>query len=347
MLSPRQRLKRVEIIKKPIIGITMGDAAGIGPEIITKVLSEKKVYERCSPLVIGDANVMRGALRITGLDLNIHPVGTPSHAKFQYGIIDVVDFANIDIQCLKLGQVDEMCGKAAVICTQQAVKMALENVIQAIVSAPLNKESMRKAGYNYEGQTQIIGELTGSKKYSLMLILDSLKILQVTTHVSLGKVSALITRGRILDMILLTHEALKTFFRIENPKIAVSAFNPHGGEGGLFGTEEIDKIIPAIQAAREEGINAIGPIPANIIFVRAKKREFDAVLALYHDQANIAIKLMGFGSIVTLVVGVPIIRTSVGHGTAFDIAGKNLANYHNLLEALRLASELGEKRLKS
>jgi 4-hydroxythreonine-4-phosphate dehydrogenase len=337
----------LDMMKKAIIGITMGDAAGIGPEIITKVLKEEKVYQWCSPLVIGDADVMRAALKITGLNLDIHPIETISQAKFQYGILDVLDFANIDIERLRLGQVDEMCGKAAVIYTQKAVKMALDNVIQAMVSAPLNKESMRKAGYNYEGQTQIIGELTDSKKYSLMLILDSIRLLQVTTHVPLGKVSHLITRDRIFDMIIITYQSLKTFFRIQNPLIAVSAFNPHGGEGGLFGREEIDKLVPAIQAARKEGVNAIGPIPADSIFVRAKKGEFDAVLALYHDQANIAIKLMGFGSVVTLVVGVPIIRTSVGHGTAFDIAGKNLANHRNLLQAVELTSELAKRRLKS
>lgn len=336
----------LDMMKKAIIGITMGDAAGIGPEIITKVLKEEKVYQWCSPLVIGDADVMRAALKITGLDLNIHSIRAISQAKFRYGVVDVLDSANIDIERLRLGQVDEMCGRAAVIYTQKAVKMALDNVIQAMISAPLNKESMRKAGYSYEGQTQIIGELTGSKKYSLMLILDSLRLLQVTTHIPLNKVSHLITKDRIFDMILIAHQSLRTFFKIENPKIAVSAFNPHGGEGGLFGREEIDKIVPAIQAARKEGINVVGPIPADSIFVRARKGEFDTVLALYHDQANIAIKLMGFGSVVTLVVGVPIIRTSVGHGTAFDIAGKNLADHQNLRQAVKLTSELVERRLR-
>ncbi len=335
------------MIKKVIIGITMGDAAGIGPEIITKVLKEEQVYQWCSPLIIGDTAVMRATLKTTGLNLDIHPIEAISQAKFQYGILDVLDFANIDMKRLRLGQVDEMCGKAAVIYTQEAVKMALDNVIQAMVSAPLNKESMTKAGYNYEGQTQIIGELTGSKKYSLMLILDSIRLLQVTTHVPLGKVSQLITRNRIFDMIIVTYQSLRTFFGIQTPLIAVSAFNPHGGERGLFGREETDKIAPAVQEARKEGVNVIGPIPADTIFVRAKKGEFDAVLALYHDQANIAIKLMGFGSIVTLVIGVPIIRTSVGHGTAFDIAGKNLADHRNLLETVKLTSELAKRRLRS
>lgn len=330
---------------KPIIGITMGDAAGIGPEIVVKVLKNGDVYEWCNPIVIGDAKVIRGAYDFTGLDIGINSIQEVSQAKFQYGTIDVLDFDNIDVNRLRPGQVDKMCGRAAVVYTQEAIRMAMKNIIQAMVSAPLNKESMRKAGYKYEGQTQMVGELTGSKHYSLMLILNSVRLLQATTHVSLKEACSLITKDRVLNMIVLAHESLTTLFGIKNPKIAVAALNPHGGEGGLFGKEEIEEISPAINQAKNLQINAIGPIPADTIFVRAKKGEFDVVLALYHDQAGIAIKLMGFGSVVTLVVGVPVVRTSVGHGTAFDITGKNLARYTNLAQAVKLAAKLGAKRI--
>lgn len=324
---------------KPIIGITMGDAAGIGPEITVKTLSEKRVYEWCSPIVLGDAKVMELALKITGLNFDIRPVKEVTGAGFQYGVIDVLDYANIDIDRLKLGVVDEMCGRAAVIYTQEAGRMALEGKIQAIVSAPLNKDSMHQAGYRFEGQAQILAEVTGIKRYGMLLILGSVRLMLVTTHVSLRKACDMITKDRVVGMIELANESL-TSFGIKKPKIAVSALNPHGGEGGLFGTEEIAEIIPAIEEAKKMDIDAIGPIPADTVFVRAKEGEFDIVLALYHDQGTMAMKLLGFGTVVTLLSGLPIIRTSVGHGTAFDIAGKNIADPKNLIEAVRVAAQM-------
>jgi len=331
---------------KPKIGITMGDAAGIGPEIIVKTLNEKKVYKWCSPIVLGDVKVMQIALRSTGLKLKIHPIKEISKAQFEHGTIDVFDFNNIDIDRLKMGRISEMCGKAAVVYTERAVKMAMNKQIHAIVSAPLNKESMRKAGYHYSSQTNIIGELTSSKNYSLMSIFNHLRVLTVTSHISLRKACELITKKKVLDTIILANSSMETLFGVTQPKIGISALNPHAGEGGIFGKEEIEEITPAIRKANSLGIKATGPIPADTVFVKAKRGEFDIVVALYHDQAFIPVKVLGFGKIVTVVAGVPVIRTSVAHGTAFDIAGKNLADHRNFLQAVKLAADLGEKFIK-
>ncbi|MCL4415996.1 MAG: 4-hydroxythreonine-4-phosphate dehydrogenase PdxA [Actinobacteria bacterium] len=330
-------------MKKPKVAITMGDAAGIGPEIAVKALSRRSIYKNCNPFVMGDAEVVKSIIEICGLTLKVNPVEDIKNCKYQRGIIDVLDFKDIDTKNFKFGLVSSNCGKAAVRYTKEAGKMALESKIDAIVSAPLNKASMRAAGYNYEGQTEILGELSGSKNYGMILILDKLRIMMYSTHMSLREACDKVNYEGVLKKIILSAEGLK-FFNLKNPRIAVSALNPHAGEGGLFGREEIDHIIPAIKKARESGINVTGPVPADIVFVKARNNEYDLVIAMYHDQANMAMKLLGFGSVVTLLAGLPIIRTSTGHGTAFDIAGKNIADETNLAKAIELAAELGAKR---
>jgi len=332
-------------MKKPIIGITMGDAAGIGPEITCKALKSASIYKVCRPFVLGDAGVLRQIISICGLGLDINSVADIKDLKCRYGVVDVFDYKDIDLNNLKFGEISSNCGKAAVRYTEEAGKMALDHIIDAIVSAPLNKASMRAAGFNYEGQTEILGELSGSKNYGMLLVLDHLRIMMYSTHMSLKEACDRVTYDGVLKKILLSHEGLK-FFDLKNPVIAVSALNPHAGEGGLFGREELDYVIPAIEKAKEMGINVIGPVPADIVFVKAKNGEYDLVIAMYHDQANMAMKLLGFGSVVTLLAGLPIIRTSTGHGTAFDIAGKNIADETNLVKAIELASELGAKRLE-
>ncbi|MDK2799655.1 MAG: 4-phospho-D-threonate 3-dehydrogenase / 4-phospho-D-erythronate 3-dehydrogenase [Clostridiales bacterium] len=331
-------------MKKPVIGITMGDAAGIGPEIICKALTNSYLYDQCNPIVLGDAKVINQIIKICGLDLQVNPIKKIDDGRFKYGVIDVLDYDNIDMRKLKFGVVSSMCGKAAVKYTIEAGNMAINGEIAAMVSAPLHKEAMREAGFYYEGQTQILGELTASKNYGMMLILNDLKLMMYSTHMSLVDACKAVTYDGILKKIQLAHQGLK-FFDLENPMIAVSALNPHCGEGGLFGKEEIDSIIPAVEQAKSLGINVVGPISADTVFVRAKNGEFDLVLSLYHDQANIAMKLLGFGNVVTLLAGLPIIRTSTGHGTAFDIAGKNIANATNLVKAIELAAMLGAKRI--
>lgn len=325
-------------MKRPILGITMGDAAGIGPELILKALAVQDVYDKCAPLLIGSADVMAFYKERFGSSLDTRIVTDVQDGKFEYGTMDILDVGGIDASQVEIGRVSPIVGKAAVVYTQEAGRLAMDGRIDAVVSAPLNKEAMYAAGYSFEGQTQILAELTGAKRYGMILILGDMRVMMLTTHMALRKACDAISKERVLSMIELAHQTLTTF-GIRNPCIGVAGLNPHAGEGGTFGTEEINHIVPAINVAIERGINAIGPVPADVIFVKAQKGAYDIVLALYHDQANMAAKLLGFGSVVTMLAGLPIIRTSVGHGTAFDIAGKNVADPRNFIEAIRVAAD--------
>jgi len=335
---------------KPIVGITMGDAAGIGPEIIIKALSKREVYEICCPLVIGDSRVLEQAARIVGVSLNVKPVFRVEDANFEFGTVDVFDFKNIDLKALKIGHVDAMAGEASVKYIEKAVDMALGNEIDAIATAPINKEAMNKAGYNYAGHTELLAHLTNTKDYAMMLIADSLRVVHVTTHASLRKACETIKKERVLKVIRVTYQVMRKM-KIENPKIAVAALNPHGGEGGLFGDEEIREITPAVEEARKEGVNVIGPLPADTIFVRARGGAYDVVVAMYHDQGHIPVKLMGLKwdekqgawtavSGVNVTIGLPIIRSSVDHGTAFGKAWKGTANPQSMIEAIKFAAQM-------
>jgi len=324
---------------KPIIGITMGDAAGIGPEIVLKsFFKHPELFERCRPLIIGSATAMRFWDERLHTQIPMRVVHSPGDAVYDGSALDVLDLGLIDVTKLKISVVDAEVGRAAVIYTQEAGKMAMAGAIDAIVSAPLNKEAMRAAGYPFEGATQILGELTGSKRFGMILIFGKLRVMMLTTHVSLRKACDAVTREKVLSMIELADESLKTF-GIPHARIAVAGLNPHSGEGGLFGTEEQTGSIPAINDARAKGIDAVGPVPADVVFLKARDGQYDLVLAMFHDQANMASKLLGFGEVVTLLAGLPIIRTSVGHGTAFDIAGKGIANELNLVCAIKSAAE--------
>ncbi len=323
----------------PIIGVTIGDAAGIGPEIVLKSFrNHPELSGHCRPLVIGSADAMRFWNDQLGTGVPLNVISSHLDAVYKRGTLDVLDLGLIDIAKLKVSVVDAEVGRAAVIYTQEAGKMALQGTIDAIVSAPLNKEAMRAAGYPFEGATQILGELTGSKRFGMILIFGKLRVMMLTTHVSLRQACDAVTREKVLSMIELADESLKTF-GIPRPLIAVAGLNPHSGEGGLFGTEEQTGSLPAINDAKAKGIDVVGPVPADVVFLKARDGQYDLVLAMFHDQANMAAKLLGFGEVVTLLAGLPIIRTSVGHGTAFDIAGKNIANELNLVCAIKSAAE--------
>jgi 4-hydroxythreonine-4-phosphate dehydrogenase len=273
-----------------------------------------------------------------GTNLPMHFAHARAQAVFHADSLEVLDMGLIDVSKLEISKVNAEVGRAAVIYTQEAGRMAMSGAIDAIVSAPLNKEAMRAAGYPFEGATQILGELTGSQRYGMILIFGKLRVMMLTTHVALRKACDAVTREKVLAMIELADESLKTF-GIPKPRIAVAGLHPHSGEGGLFGTEEMNGSIPAINDARAKGIDAQGPVPADVVFLKARDGQYDLVLAMYHDQANMASKLLGFGEVVTLLAGLPIIRTSVGHGTAFDIAGKGIANELNLVCAIKSAAE--------
>ena len=327
----------------PILGITMGDAAGVGPEIIDKALAKKEFYDIARPIVIGDATVIEDALKVAKVKVNINSVKNISEAKYEHGTIEVIDLKNIQLSELKMGQVQAMAGKASVKYVEKAVEMALENKIDAIVTAPLNKEAMNLAGYDYAGHTEILAHLTKTKDYAMMLVAGQLRAIHVTTHVSMRDACELIKKDRVLTTIRLTDEVTKKM-GVEAPKIAVSGFNPHAGESGLFGNEEIEEIIPAIESAKKNNMNVIGPMPPDTVFLRASRGEYDAVVAMYHDQGHIPVKMLGFESGINVTIGLPIIRTSVDHGTAYRRAGLRLGTGDptSLEEAMKLAVQMAK-----
>jgi 4-hydroxythreonine-4-phosphate dehydrogenase len=327
---------------RPRIAITMGDAAGIGPEITVKSLADPAAARGCIPLVLGDARVLERAMDATGVRVPIRIVRCPAEAEGRPGTIELIDYANIDMAVHRWGEIEAGFGEAAVHYTREAGRMALAREIDGLVSAPLNKEAMHAAGYKYEGQTEILGELSGSKP-AMLLLLGQMRLMLFTNHMALRAVCDFIRTDRVLDRLVLADAALRDM-GIARPRLAVAGLNPHAGESGAFGREEVDQIVPAVEQARARGIDAQGPFPADTVFLKARDGAYDLTLALYHDQGLMAVKLLGFGTVVTLLAGLPLIRTSTGHGTAFDIAGKNVADYKNLLEAIRVAAEVARAR---
>lgn len=330
---------------KPTIGITMGDGAGIGPEIIVKSLATASVYEECQPIVIGDAKRLESAKQVTQAEVSIRAIQHISDARFEYGTIDCLDLDLLPAD-LPFGQVSAEAGNAAFHYVRQAVELAQEGHIQAICTAPLNKEALHKGGHLYPGHTEILAQLTNTEEYAMLLSSPKLKVIHLTTHVGLLKAIEMINPKRTYDVIKLAHETLTRAGK-QNPSIAVCGINPHAGENGLFGNgEEEEKLIPGIKRAQDEGMNASGPHPADTLFFRAQRGDFDVVVACYHDQGHGPIKVLGLEAGVNITVGLKggIIRTSVDHGTAFDIAGKNIADERSMLEAIRSAIELAPKQ---
>ncbi|MBA7643563.1 D-threonate 4-phosphate dehydrogenase [subsurface metagenome] len=327
--------------RRPVLGITMGDAAGVGPEIICMALSHPHVVKICKPLVIGDRTIMEEALKITRILSEVREVKRVSEGIFSPDLIEVLDLHNLDLKSLVRGKVSRVTGQAAFEYISEAVRLALAGDIQAVVTAPINKESLNKAGHHYAGHTQLLAELCGRDEVYMMLVVGDLWVVHVTDHVSLREVSKLITRSRILKVIELAHHVVRQF-GIEKPRIAVAGLNPHSGEGGLFGGEEEAHIVPAVLEAKSRGLDIVGPLSPDTVFYRAREGEFDLVVAMYHDQGHIPLKLLGFFEGVNVTLGLPIVRTSVDHGTAFDKAGKGTANPGSLTRAIRLAVRLAK-----
>lgn len=327
----------------PVLAITMGDAAGIGPEIVARALAREEVHQWCRPLVIGAVDILTHAGQLVRSPLSWRRVSTPAGARFEPGTIDVLDPGNLTWAEVTPGAVCPAAGKAAAEYVLQAGKLALAGEVEAVVTAPLNKEAMRQGGYHYLGHTEILAELAHTPRCTTMLVSGDLRVVHVTRHVPLSQVASLITQERVLDTILLTAEGLRAF-GLAQPRLGVAGLNPHNGEGGLLGREEIEVIGPAVEVARARGVDAQGPLAPDSIFWRALRGEFDAVVAMYHDQGHIAIKTHGFERSVTVTLGLPFIRTSVDHGTAFDIAWRGQANPQSLIEALHLAARLAQQK---
>lgn len=330
---------------KPRILITMGDPAGIGPEIIAKAAAAG-MSGWCRPAVVGDAAVMQKIIDGLGLSLRVHIVSSADEAAAAYGVLDIIDLKNINSATHNWGRPGAASGRVVVQYIKTAVEHAMSGKADAVVTAPINKEMMNAAGYNYAGHTELLAELTGAKEFGMMFVGGGLRIILTTIHMPLKDVPGAITKQRVLSTIRLAHGAMK-FFGIERPKIGVAALNPHAGEGGLFGREEWDEILPAVLESRAEGIEASDPMPADTLFYKARKNYFDILVAMYHDQGLAPLKALAFGRAVNVTVGLPIIRTSVDHGTAYDIAGRGCADPVSLVEAIKLAAQMAEKRAQA
>ena len=328
-----------QISQRPILAITMGDPAGIGPEIVARVLNDARSHQLCKPLIVGDGSVMQATLESMGISLGLHCVTNVSEADFEFGQIDLLDLKNVDLSRLKKAQVSAMAGNAAYEYIIRAIDMALTKHVDAIVTCPIHKDALNQAGHHYPGHTEILAHHTGTKEFAMMLIAGGLRVVLVTIHVALQEAIEQINPERILLAIHLAHEA-GLMLGIESPRIAVPGLNPHAGERGMFGRQEIEIIEPAVKRAQEMGYNVEGPFPPDTLFYRTAKGQFDFVTPMYHDQGLIPIKLIGFGGGVNVTLGLPIIRTSVDHGTAFGKAWQFRADAGSLAEAMRVAVQM-------
>ena len=327
----------------PVIAITMGDPAGVGPEVTARALARKEVWDCCRPLVVGDARVLERAAVLVGDELTFRPISHASEARYNPSTPDALDLRNADLASLKLGRVSASAGEASVEYIRRAVELAQAGQADAISTGPINKAALKAAGIPYIGHTELLAALLGEERVTTMLATVGLRVVHVTRHLPLAEVARWITRERVLETIRITHIGLRQM-GIARPRLAVAALNPHGGDEGLIGREEIDVIGPAVEAARAEGIEAVGPFPADSVFFRAIRGEFDVVVAMYHDQGHIPVKTHGFERSVTVTLGLPIVRTSVDHGTAFDIAWQGVASEESMVEAIRLAAQLAAGR---
>lgn len=326
-------------MSKPVVSITMGDAAGIGPELIVKTLSGDEVYETCRPFVIGDPGVMTEICAVVGSDLRFKVIEELSEADFSPPVVDVLRPGGLRFDHVPRGKVDPAMGKAAALCLKKAYEMAMDGEVQGVVSAPLNKEAFHLAGYHYRDELEYLADLTKSPASVMLGVMGSIWTIMVTEHISFREIADLVTKDRILGRIDEIHNVLQKV-KTGQSRIAVAALNVHAGEGGLFGQEEIDEIAPAIKAARTRGLDVQGPVPADMVFVRALEGDFDGIVCMYHDQANIARKLQPKSEGATIFVGLPVVCGTTAHGTAFDKAGLGIADPGSLAAALQYTVRL-------
>mgnify|MGYP000961359994 CR=1 FL=1 len=325
-------------MNRPVIAIPLGDPAGIGPEIVVKALAGRELYELCRPIAVGDSRVVRQALGFCGLDLDIRCADDPEDGLYRPGTIDLIDLANVDTGSLRIGEVQAMGGRASYEFIEKSVMLALERKVDAIATAPISKESLKAAGIEYIGHTEILAGLTGTHDPLTLFEVRNLRVFFLTRHVSLRRACDLVTKDRLLDYIKRCSEALHRL-GITEGTMAVAGLNPHCGEHGLFGDEEMKHVAPAVEEARRMGYDVEGPVGADSVFHLALSGRFNSVLSLYHDQGHIAAKTLDFERTISLTIGLPFLRTSVDHGTAFDIAGTGKASEVSMIEAVKAAAK--------
>ena len=327
--------------KRPIIAITIGDPAGIGPEVIVKALSNHIIYDMCRPFVIGESAAVQAAITLIQKPLILRSIEEVTDTIGKTGTIDILDMHNLDWSKVKIGQISADCGRASMAFLEKAMQLALNHEITAMVNAPINKEATMLAGYTGLGHLEYMAQATSTKIYATMLATGNLRCVHLTTHYSLREACNHVKKEFILERLKLTDTSFRQW-GFGQPVIGVAGLNPHASENGMFGREEIDEIAPAVTEAVRLGIDARGPFPADSIFNRAIKGEFDVILVMYHDQGHIPVKVHGFEKSVSVALGLPFLRTSVDHGTAFDIAGKGIANAESIEEAIKTAVRLSQ-----
>jgi 4-hydroxythreonine-4-phosphate dehydrogenase len=342
--------------EKPIIAITMGDPASIGPEIAVKALLTERLFEICRPLIIGDTGVFFDIVKRLGFNATINSIKDIRNARFVFGKLDVFDLQNVDMEQLRFGEISAMAGNASFEAVKKAIELALNGEVDATVTGPINKKSINEAGHHFAGHTEIYAHYTGTKKYAMLLVEHNMKVIHVSTHVSLRQACDLVKKDRIVEVVELLQDGLISLGE-KNLKIGIAGLNPHAGDSGLFGTEDEFEILPAVQEALKLGYDVEGPVPADTLFSKASTGYYGGVVAMYHDQGHIPFKLTGFkwnaekqqmDSVkgVNITMGLPIIRTSVDHGTAFEIAGKGVASSDAMILAIESAVQLSKNRIK-
>jgi len=340
--------------KKPIVAITMGDPAGIGPEIAVKAVIKQHIRSICRPLLVGDAGVLRQTARLLGLDIQTRAIHDIPDVLSGKDTVEVFDLENVDLEQLIPGKISKMAGSAAFEAVREAIRLAMADKVDATVTGPISKESINLAGHRFSGHTEIYAHFTGTKRYAMLLVHENFRVIHVSTHVSLRKACDLVRKERIIEVIQLLDEACRNL-GVAHPKIGVAGLNPHASDGGLFGNEEEKEIIPAIGTARQQGYQVDGPVPADTLFAKAAGGFYDGCVAMYHDQGHIPFKVKGFiwdeenrrmKSVkgVNITLGLPIVRTSVDHGTAFEIAGKGVASPDAMIMAIEYATKMAINR---
>lgn len=338
---------------RPILGISIGDPGGIGPEVTAKALDQREIHDVCRPLVVADTRVMEDVLRFTRLALKLNTIERPRQGLYQHGTMDILHRGNMDPARLRYKQVTPEQGQASFEYVTTVIDLALKGEIDGTVTGPINKAAINAAGHHYAGHTEIYADLTSTLDYAMMLVDGDFRVVHVSTHVSLREACERVKKDRIIRVIDLTDDALRKL-GIASPRIGVAGLNPHCGEEGIFGTEDEEEILPAVEHAAKSGKNVEGPIPPDTVFPKMKGGTYDAVVVMYHDQGHIPIKLIGFqydgktgvwGTVagVNVTLGLPIVRTSVDHGTAFGKAGEGRANPQSMIEAIRMAALLSRK----
>ena len=325
-------------MKKPLIAVPIGDPAGVGPEIVAKSVASEEVFEAADCVIVGDKTIIENAIKIVGVDLTVHVISEAEEGDYRKGILNLIDLGNVDMAKFEFGKVNGMCGKAAYEYIAKCIELANEGKVDAVATTPINKESLRAGGINYIGHTEIFGALTGTEDPLTMFETNGMRVFFLTRHVSLREMLDMITKDRIIDYVKRCMKALEKL-GVTDGTMAIAGLNPHSGEHGLFGREEVNEIMPAIEELQAEGYQVVGPIGADSVFHQAAQGRYNSVLSLYHDQGHIATKTLDFEKTIAITNGMPILRTSVDHGTAFDIAGKGIVSAVSMIEAILLAAK--------